>query len=224
MTDTYSGDLNVGGTAVTCTGATPHYASGCALLLHYANVDGDIDTGSTIIAINDYNNGIITEDEANFVLDCWSLAFPNVNKKCPGCYTAPCTYTPWVNGACIAVGKRHQTRTCTPAGCDIEEQDINDASCKAIGDITKVTLDNKTLPENGTINWVLNDEAAVRVYFRNTGNVASPFTVTVSYNGTSVGTFTTGSIPADGSEYYINCGSFMPDATGIHHVSTHIEP
>jgi hypothetical protein len=136
----------------------------------------------------------------------------------------PCTCTPWVNGACTAVGKRHQTRTCTPAGCDIEEQDIDDASCKSVGDITRVTLDGKLLPENGTLNWLLNDEAAVRVYCRNTGNVASAFTITVSYNGSVIGTFTTGSVPADGSEYYIDCGTFMPDKLGTHIVSTHIEP
>jgi hypothetical protein len=96
--------------------------------------------------------------------------------------------------------------------------------CEEAGDITRVTLDDKTLPENGTLDWVLNDEAAVRVYFKNAGNVASPFTVTVSYNGTTIGTFTTGSVPADGSEYYIDCGTFMPDKLGTHIVSTHIEP
>jgi len=226
MSDTYKGDLNVGATTVTCTGATAHYATGCDLLLHYANGDGEITTTEVMAACADYNAGLITLDEANFVTTCWTLPSPNVNNACPGCY---CSCTPWVNAECTAIGKRRQTRTCTPAGCDIEERIIDDASCKPNGDITKVTLDGKLLPEDGTLDWILNDDAHVRVFFKNTGNVASAFRIWLT-DDTGVPAIitdcdkTTSSIPADGAEYYIDLCVFLPDIVEVKTLTAHIDP
>lgn len=123
--------LDVGGTTVTCTTPTAHYADGCELLNHYdADNDGNISTTEMQAAVNDYLAGIITVEEANFVRKCWEL--DEINAMCPGCYTLPpppCTCTAWVNAECTEPGKRRQTRACTPAGCDIEERIIDDPSC-----------------------------------------------------------------------------------------------
>ena len=70
---------------VTCTDPTPHYASGCELLLHYdANDDGVIDSIEANVAISDQKSGLITEAEMNFVVDAWKAG--SINKLCPGCY------------------------------------------------------------------------------------------------------------------------------------------
>ena len=233
MTDTYIGDLNVGGTTVTCGDPTLHYENGCELLLHYANGDGDITKEETIIAINDYYAGIITRDEVNFVIACSELPSPNVNNKCPDCYIPPCTCTPWANAECTAVGKRRQTRVCTPAGCDTESRIIDDASCKPFGDITKVTLDDKLLPEDGTLGWILNDDAHVKVFFKNTGNVASTFNIWLTDDtGVPIGTgptitgcsLTTTEIAADGIEYYVELCVFLPDAVDVKTLTANIDP
>lgn len=224
--DTYTGDLDVGGTTVTCTTLTAHYASGCALLKHYdTNNDGHISTGEVQAAISDYNAGIITPEEANFVVACWKLGEPNINAMCPGCYTPACTCTPWVDVECTAPGKIRQTRTCTPAGCDIEERIIDDPGCAHIGDITKVTLDDKLLPEDGTLGWLLNDEAAVKVYFKNTGNVANSFHIWVTdETGATLCDVTTAEVPADGVERYVACGSFTPSVKKVKTLTAHISP
>ena len=139
-----------------------------------------------------------------------------------------CTCTSWVNAECPAVGKRRQTRTCTPTGCDIEERIIDDPGCKPFGDITKVTLDGKLLPEGGTLDWILNDDAAVKVFFKNTGNVASAFHIWLTddtglppITGCDV---TTGSIPADDAEYYVDLCVFLPDVVKLKTLTAHITP
>jgi len=40
-----------------------------------------------------------------------------------------CGCTEWQNAECISETQRKQVRTCTPAGCDIEERAIDDPSC-----------------------------------------------------------------------------------------------
>ena len=92
------------------------------------------------------------------------------------------------------------------------------------GDITKVELDGKLLPEGGTLNWVRNDEASVKVFFKNTGNAAGTFTITTKYNGTIIRRISTVSVPADGAERYVDGGSFTPDTTGSHTVTVEITP
>ena len=141
----------------------------------------------------------------------------------------PCTCTAWVNAECTEPGKRRQTRSCTPAGCDIEERIIDDPGCPPpapFGDITKVTLDNKLLPESGTLTWLLNDDAHVKVFFKNTGNVASAFHIWLTdETGTTITgcDITTAEIPADGAEYFVDLCVFVPDVVKVKTLTAHIE-
>ena len=94
------------------------------------------------------------------------------------------------------------------------------------GDITKVTLDDELLPESGTLAWLLHDEAAIKVYFKNTGNEASAFHIWTDKDGVAIpgADVTTAEIPADGIEYYIDCGSFIPSAEAVRTITAHINP
>ena len=115
---------------VTCTEPTEHFSSSCELLKHYdADGDGVLTHDDVITATNNYYAGILTQPEVMFVIDCYNNYAGVINNKCPGCYGAPCTCTPWQNAECISETQRRQTRTCTPAGCDIEERIVNDPSC-----------------------------------------------------------------------------------------------
>ena len=138
----------------------------------------------------------------------------------------PCTCTDWVNRECTAVGKRRQTRTCTPAGCAIEERIIDDSGCKPFGDITKVELDSKLLPEGGTLDWIRTEEATIKVYFKNKGNVAAKFHIWVTDEdgATLCDVTTTTEIPADGVERHVTCGSFTPTVAEKKTLTAHIEP
>ena len=70
---------------ITCTGPTPHFGSGCELLLHYdANNDGVIDGAEANNAISDQKSGLITEAEMDFVINAWKKGL--INTSCPGCY------------------------------------------------------------------------------------------------------------------------------------------
>ena len=40
-----------------------------------------------------------------------------------------CTCGDWVNDECVSQTERRQIRVCTPAGCDLEEQIVPDATC-----------------------------------------------------------------------------------------------
>jgi len=138
----------------------------------------------------------------------------------------PCTCTAWVNRECTAAGKRRQTRTCIPPGCDIEERIIADTTCRPFGDITKVELDSQLLPEGGTLDWVRTEEATIKVYFKNTGNVASKFHIWVTdEDGATLCDVTTSTeIPADNVERYVTCGSFTPTEVEKKTLTAHIEP
>ncbi|GAH31328.1 unnamed protein product, partial [marine sediment metagenome] len=75
---------------ITCDAPTPHFPSGCALLLHYdANGDGLIDKLEATHATDDYNAGIITKEEAVFVVKVYFFEGGKINNKCSGCYVAP---------------------------------------------------------------------------------------------------------------------------------------
>lgn len=163
---------------LTCTGATPHYANGCQLLLHYdINNDGEISMAEVQSnAIADYNAGLITFGELYFVLRAWAVG--SINALCPGCYTAPCTCTAWVNAECTAVGKRRQTRTCTPAGCtppDGEgyERIIDDASCVVTSTFSVISLLSGPFTPNTDVIIANNQE-------KNTGNVYGAINVAVA--------------------------------------------
>ena len=68
---------------VTCTSPTPHFASGCDLLLAYdINGNGLIDSNEFTSANNDYNSLSITRQEHTFVLSASSMTIQN---KCSGC-------------------------------------------------------------------------------------------------------------------------------------------
>jgi len=92
------------------------------------------------------------------------------------------------------------------------------------GDITRITLDGKLLPEGGTLDWVRGEEASVRVYFKNTGNTAAEFIITVAYNGSVIFDALTDSIPPDGIERYVDCGTFIPDTVGVHTLKATLTP
>jgi len=93
------------------------------------------------------------------------------------------------------------------------------------GDITKVTLDDKLLPESGTLGWVLNDDAAVKVFFRNTGNAASTFHIWLTdETGATLCDVTTAEVPADGAERYVVCGTFTPSIKKVKTLTAHITP
>jgi len=234
MSDTYTGDLNVEPSCtVTCDSDdcpnTLGITTGCDLLKYYDNLvdgDGHIDIREVVCCGADLGTKI-TQEELDFVCACHGKA---INDLCPGCY---CSCTPWANAECTAVGKRRQTRVCTPAGCDTESRIIDDATCKPNGDITKVTLDDKLLPEGGTLDWILDDDAHVKVFFKNIGNVASTFHIWLTNDtGVPVGTgptiigcdITTSSIAADNTEYYVDLCVFLPDIVEVKTLTAHIDP
>lgn len=94
------------------------------------------------------------------------------------------------------------------------------------GDITKVTLDDKLLPESGTLGWILNDEAAIKVYFKNTGNTPSKFRIKVTDEdgATLCNVETASEIPADGVVRSVGCGTFTPDVIEMKTLTAHIAP
>ena len=94
------------------------------------------------------------------------------------------------------------------------------------GDITRVELDGKLLPENGTLDWTAGKQATIKVYFKNTGNVASKFHIWVTdEDGVKLCDVTTSTeIPADGVERYVTCGKFTPTEVEKKTLTAHIEP
>jgi len=95
------------------------------------------------------------------------------------------------------------------------------------GDITKVTLDDKLLPEGGTLDWLLNDNAHVKVFFKNTGSAAGAFHIWLTdETGTTITgcDTTTGEIPVDGAEYFVDLCVFLPDVARVKTLTAHIEP
>jgi len=94
------------------------------------------------------------------------------------------------------------------------------------GDITKVELDGKLLPENGTLDWTAGKQAAIKVYFKNVGNAPGKFHIWVTdEDGTTLCDVTTSTeIPADGVERYVTCGSFTPTVVEKKTLTAHIIP
>lgn len=85
--------------AITCSGATTHYSSGCALLKHYdTDNDGKLTAANITQAGADYNDGLITNEEVIFVNAAYlNTANQLINEACPGCFTASSSVT--FNGA-----------------------------------------------------------------------------------------------------------------------------
>ena len=85
---------------VTCDKPTPHYGSGCKLLLHYDDDnDGILDVTDSVKAKIDG----MAESEVDFIKK--GIMKGSINAVCPNCYTAPpkpVTITPselrWTNG------------------------------------------------------------------------------------------------------------------------------
>jgi len=94
------------------------------------------------------------------------------------------------------------------------------------GDITKVELDGRLLPEGDTLRWVRNNEAAIKIYFKNVGNAPGKFHIWVTdEDGATLCDVTTSAeIPADGVERHVTCGSFTPTVVEKKTLNAHIEP
>jgi len=94
------------------------------------------------------------------------------------------------------------------------------------GDITKVELDGRLLPEGGTLGWRRNNEAAIKVYFKNVGNAPGKFHIWVTDEdgATLCDVTTTTEIPADGVERHVTCGSFTPTEVEKKTLTAHIKP
>ncbi|GAH25046.1 unnamed protein product [marine sediment metagenome] len=90
---------------IECDNPTPHFSSGCELLLHCADNDGLINLDELNQSYSDYENGVITEEEFDFVSDAY--IYGGVNVVCPGCWEAPpkktVTFTPVPAGATVTV-------------------------------------------------------------------------------------------------------------------------
>jgi len=85
-------DIQTPVTDVTCDGNSPNYGTGCDLLKHFdANNNGSIDFIEWSNAVVDRNNGVITEEELNFITAAYGLGSGGINLKCPGCYVIPVT-------------------------------------------------------------------------------------------------------------------------------------
>ncbi|MHC1566943.1 MAG: hypothetical protein ACXQTD_04300 [Candidatus Syntropharchaeia archaeon] len=77
---------------LSCDNPTPSFASGCELLLHYDEEnDGKISYANAVKAVQDYYDGIITQEEAEFVIEAWKK--DSINAVCPGCYTPSVSIT-----------------------------------------------------------------------------------------------------------------------------------
>ena len=61
--------------------------TGCELLLHYGDNDGLISLDALTQSYSDYENGVITEEEFDFVSDAYING--GINVVCPGCWEAP---------------------------------------------------------------------------------------------------------------------------------------
>ena len=74
---------------IACDTPTSHFSSGCDLLLHYdVDNDGVINLGELNQSYSDYENGIITEEEFDFVSDAY--IYDGINVVCPGCFSYTC--------------------------------------------------------------------------------------------------------------------------------------
>lgn len=70
---------------VTCDAPTSHFSSGCELLLHYdVDKDGLINLSELTQSHSDYESGIITEEEFDFVSDAYING--GINVICPDCF------------------------------------------------------------------------------------------------------------------------------------------
>lgn len=70
---------------VTCDSPTDNFASGCELLLYYdKDNDGLINLDELNDSYTDYENGVITEEEFDFVSDAYIN--DGINVICPRCW------------------------------------------------------------------------------------------------------------------------------------------
>lgn len=89
-------------------------------------------------------------------------------------------------------------------------------------EITKITINETLLPRNGTLEWILNKQAVVTVFFKNTSSAAGRFKLTYERNGVKK-TYTTSTIQPN-EESSITCESFTPTREGKINIKAIIEP
>lgn len=98
-------------------------------------------------------------------------------------------------------------------------------AAELVGDITSMKVDSITLPEGETIPWAVNKACAIRVYFKNIGNASGSFYITVTdEDGIILCDITTDPVPADGVEYYVDCGMFVPSTIELKTLTARITP
>jgi hypothetical protein len=79
--------------AITCDAPTPHFSSGCALLLVAdSGNDGVISDEEVSIAQFAYEQGWITKEERDFIAYCWYFFAGNINSMCSGCFKVVVTF------------------------------------------------------------------------------------------------------------------------------------
>lgn len=83
-----------------------------------------------------------------------TISTPQMFTKGIAWQSVQCTCGSWQNGSCGSGGcnssSRYQTRTCTPSGCDVESQCVNDPSCSQYCDSGACCdLSTNTIKPNG---------------------------------------------------------------------------
>jgi hypothetical protein len=79
-------------------------------------------------------NAISQSGDANYVYILMNNPRNTNEYEWLGAYEWPCPLCEcdsWQDAGCVSETERRQTRVCTPAGCDIEEQTVADDSCAA---------------------------------------------------------------------------------------------
>ena len=130
---------------ISCTSATPHYSSGCALLLAYdRDNDGVISMSELFAATDDAEAGIITASEAKFVSDAYTAGV--IDALCTGCYTPPYVPPP-TNGG-------DPSSTATPKSLEVGDHNITITKSKYETVVAKINVSSKGEVTCGSVTGV----------------------------------------------------------------------
>lgn len=142
---------------ITCSNPTVHYVSGCALLLAYdKDNDGNISKSEAMAAVDDFNAGIIADEEAGYIILCY-VDGGDINAVCPRCYmpttvsvTATSTIPLWMwdeDGiASIPCTRANPVKVGMPFGIAVSEGGENNKT--TIVNLHVDTSEPKTIPFN----------------------------------------------------------------------------